>query len=615
VSKVIGIDLGTTNSCVAVMEGGEAVVIPNPEGARTTPSVVGFKKDGERIVGETAKRQAITNPDRTISSVKRHMGTNHKESIDGKDYSPQEISAMILQKLKSDAEAYLGQTVTQAVITVPAYFNDSQRQATKDAGKIAGLEVLRIVNEPTAAALAYGLEKSEDQTILVYDLGGGTFDVSILELGDGFFEVKATSGDNKLGGDDFDQVVMDHLVSEFKKEQGIDLSKDKSAVQRLKDAAEKAKKELSGVLTTTISLPFITVVDGVPQHLEINLTRAKFDELTAGLVERTLGPTRQALSDAGMTPADLTRIVLVGGSTRIPAVQDAIKKLTGKDPHKGVNPDEVVALGAAVQAGVLTGDVKDVVLLDVTPLSLGIETAGGVFTKMIERNTTIPTSKSQVFSTFADNQPSVEIHVLQGERQMANGNKTLGRFMLNEIPPAPRGVPQIEVSFDIDANGIVNVSATDKGTNKSQKITITSSSGLSDAEVEQMMKDAELHAEEDRKRKELVEAKNSADQLVYSTEKVIKDLGDKADASEVEKANEAKDKVKAALETDNLEEINAATEALTEIVQQLSMKLYEQAAQAEQGAEGGAGAAEGAPKKDNVVDADYEVVDEDKNKG
>lgn len=614
VSKVIGIDLGTTNSCVAVMEGGEAVVIPNPEGARTTPSVVGFKKDGERIVGETAKRQAITNPDRTIASIKRHMGTNHKESIDGKDYSAQEISAMILQKLKSDAEAYLGQPVTQAVITVPAYFNDSQRQATKDAGKIAGLEVLRIVNEPTAAALAYGLEKSEDQTILVYDLGGGTFDVSILELGDGFFEVKATSGDNRLGGDDFDQVVMDYLVAEFKKEQGIDLSKDKAAVQRLKDAAEKAKKELSGVLTTTVSLPFITVVDGVPQHLEVNLTRAKFDELTAGLVERTLGPTRQALSDAGMTPADLNRIVLVGGSTRIPAVQDAIKKLTGKEPHKGVNPDEVVALGAAVQAGVLTGDVKDVVLLDVTPLSLGIETAGGVFTKMIERNTTIPTSKSQVFSTFADNQPSVEIHVLQGERQMANGNKTLGRFMLNEIPPAPRGVPQIEVTFDIDANGIVNVSATDKGTNKSQKITITSSSGLSDAEVEQMMKDAELHAEEDRKRKELVEAKNSADQLVYSTDKVIKDLGDKADASEVDKANAAKDKLKAALETDNLEEINAATEALTEIVQQLSVKLYEQAAQAEQGADGGQGASEGA-KKDNVVDADYEVVDDEKNQG
>lgn len=614
-SKVIGIDLGTTNSCVAVMEGGEAVVIPNPEGARTTPSVVGFKKDGERIVGETAKRQAITNPDRTIASIKRHMGTNHKESIDGKDYSAQEISAMILQKLKSDAEAYLGQTVTQAVITVPAYFNDSQRQATKDAGKIAGLEVLRIVNEPTAAALAYGLEKSEDQTILVYDLGGGTFDVSILELGDGFFEVKATSGDNRLGGDDFDQLVMDYLVAEFKKEQGIDLSKDKAAVQRLKDAAEKAKKELSGVLTTTVSLPFITVVDGVPQHLEVNLTRAKFDELTASLVERTLGPTRQALSDAGMTPADLNRIVLVGGSTRIPAVQDAIKKLTGKEPHKGVNPDEVVALGAAVQAGVLTGDVKDVVLLDVTPLSLGIETAGGVFTKMIERNTTIPTSKSQVFSTFADNQPSVEIHVLQGERQMANGNKTLGRFMLNEIPPAPRGVPQIEVTFDIDANGIVNVSATDKGTNKSQKITITSSSGLSDAEVEQMMKDAELHAEEDRKRKELVEAKNNADQLVYSTDKVIKDLADKVDASEIDKANEAKDKVKAALETDNLEEINAATEALNEIVQQLSVKLYEQAAQAEQGAEAGQGAPEGNAKKDNVVDADYEVVDDEKNQG
>ncbi|AIQ65067.1 molecular chaperone DnaK [Paenibacillus stellifer] len=615
-SKVIGIDLGTTNSCVAVMEGGEAVVIPNPEGARTTPSVVGFKKDGERIVGETAKRQAITNPDRTIISIKRHMGSNHKENIDDKEYSPQEISAMILQKLKSDAEAYLGQTVTQAVITVPAYFNDSQRQATKDAGKIAGLEVLRIVNEPTAAALAYGLEKSEDQTILVYDLGGGTFDVSILELGDGFFEVKATSGDNRLGGDDFDQKIIDFLVAEFKKEQGIDLSKDKAAVQRLKDAAEKAKKELSGVLTTTVSLPFITVVDGVPQHLEVNLTRAKFDELTADLVERTLGPTRQALSDAGMTPADLDKIVLVGGSTRIPAVQEAIKKLTGKEPHKGVNPDEVVALGAAVQAGVLTGDVKDVVLLDVTPLSLGIETAGGVFTKMIDRNTTIPTSKSQVFSTFADNQPSVEIHVLQGERQMANGNKTLGRFMLSDIPPAPRGVPQIEVTFDIDANGIVNVSATDKGTGKSQKITITSSGGLSDSDIEQMMKDAELHAEEDRKRKELVEAKNNADQLVYSTDKVIKDLGDKVDASEIEKANQAKDKVKTALESDNLDEINAATAELTEIVQQLSVKLYEQAAQAQQGAEGAADAGAGAgANKDNVVDADYEVVDDEKNQG
>ncbi|OAX47274.1 molecular chaperone DnaK [Paenibacillus sp. AD87] len=610
-SKVIGIDLGTTNSCVAVMEGGEAVVIPNPEGARTTPSVVGFKKDGERVVGETAKRQAITNPDRTIMSIKRHMGTSHKETIDSKDYSPQEISAIILQKLKSDAEAYLGQTVTQAVITVPAYFNDSQRQATKDAGKIAGLEVLRIVNEPTAAALAYGMEKSEDQTILVYDLGGGTFDVSILELGDGFFEVKATSGDNQLGGDDFDQVIIDYLVSEFKKDQGIDLSKDKAAVQRLKDAAEKAKKELSGVLTTTISLPFITVADGVPQHLELNLSRAKFEEISTGLVERTLEPTRRALSDAGMTANDIDKIVLVGGSTRIPAVQEAIKKLTGKEPHKGVNPDEVVALGAAVQAGVLTGDVKDVVLLDVTPLSLGIETAGGVFTKMIERNTTIPTSKSQVFSTYADNQPSVEIHVLQGEREMAAGNKSLGRFMLGDIPPAPRGVPQIEVSFDIDANGIVNVSATDKGTNKTQKITITSSSGLSDAEVEQMMKDAELHAEEDKKRKELVEAKNSADQLIYSVDKTIKDLGEKADAGEVEKANAAKEKLQGVLASDNLEDIKAATEELTEIVQQLSVKLYEQAQAQEQAAQG-AEEQQGSAKRDNVVDADYEVVDEDK---
>lgn len=609
-SKVIGIDLGTTNSCVAVMEGGEAVVIPNPEGARTTPSVVGFKKDGERIVGETAKRQAITNPDRTIMSVKRHMGTNHKETIDSKDFTPQEISAIILQKLKSDAEAYLGQTVTQAVITVPAYFNDSQRQATKDAGKIAGLEVLRIVNEPTAAALAYGLEKAEDQTILVYDLGGGTFDVSILELGDGFFEVKATSGDNNLGGDDFDQKIIDYLVAEFKKDQGIDLSKDKAAVQRLKDAAEKAKKELSGVLTTTISLPFITVVDGVPQHLEINLTRAKFEELTADLVERTMGPTRRALSDAGMTSADIHRIVLVGGSTRIPAVQEAIKKLTGKDPHKGVNPDEVVALGAAVQAGVLTGDVKDVVLLDVTPLSLGIETAGGVFTKMIERNTTIPTSKSQVYSTYADNQPSVEIHVLQGEREMAAGNKTLGRFMLGDIPLAPRGVPQIEVTFDIDANGIVNVSATDKGTGKSQKITITSSSGLSDDEVEKMMKDAELHAEEDKKRKELVEAKNNGDQLIYSVDKTLKDLGDKVDAAETENANAAKEELKKALESDDLDVINAASEKLTEIVQQLSVKLYEQAAQA--GEQAGAPEGEAAGGRDNVVDADYEVVDEDK---
>jgi molecular chaperone DnaK len=610
-SKVIGIDLGTTNSCVAVMEGGEAVVIPNPEGNRTTPSVVGFKKDGERVVGETAKRQAITNPDKTISSIKRHIGTNHKEHIDGKDYTPQEISAIILQKLKADAEAYLGQTVTQAVITVPAYFNDSQRQATKDAGKIAGLEVLRIVNEPTAAALAYGLEKTEDQTILVYDLGGGTFDVSILELGDGFFEVKATSGDNKLGGDDFDQVIIDYLVAEFKKEQGIDLSKDKAAVQRLKDAAEKAKKELSGVLTTTVSLPFITVADGVPQHLELNLTRAKFEEISASLVERTLGPTRQALTDSGLSTSQIDKVVLVGGSTRIPAVVEAIKKLTGKEPHKGVNPDEVVALGAAVQAGVLTGEVKDVVLLDVTPLSLGIETAGGVFTKMIDRNTTIPTTKSQVYSTYADNQTSVEIHVLQGERSMASGNKTLGRFMLGDIPPAPRGVPQIEVSFDIDANGIVNVSALDKGTGKSQKITITSSSGLSDAEVEQMVKDAEAHAEEDRTRKELVEARNEADQLVYSVDKTIKDLGDKVDQGEIDKANAAKEKVTAALAGNELEAIKKATEELTEVIQQLSVKLYEQAAQA-QGAEGDAGAGEAPKGRENVVDADYEVVDEPK---
>ncbi|XID95398.1 molecular chaperone DnaK [Paenibacillaceae bacterium WGS1546] len=613
-SKVIGIDLGTTNSCVAVMEGGEAVVIPNAEGNRTTPSVVGFKKDGERVVGETAKRQAITNPDRTVISIKRHMGSSHKETIEGKAYSAPEISAIILQKLKADAEAYLGQPVTQAVITVPAYFNDSQRQATKDAGNIAGLEVLRIVNEPTAAALAYGFEKQEDQTILVFDLGGGTFDVSILELGDGFFEVKATSGDNHLGGDDFDQAIMEWLAGEFKKEHGIDLLKDKAAVQRLKDAAEKAKKELSGVVSTTISLPFITVVDGVPQHLELNLSRSKFDELTAALVERTMGPTRQALSDAGMTSSDIDKVVLVGGSTRIPAVQDAIKKLTGKDPHKGVNPDEVVALGAAVQAGVLTGEVKDVVLLDVTPLSLGIETAGGVLTKMIDRNTTIPTSKSQVFSTYADMQTQVEIHVLQGERAMAKDNKTLGRFILSEIPAAPRGVPQIEVTFDIDANGIVNVSALDKGTGKTQKITITSSGGLSKEDIERMQKEAELHAEEDKARRELVEAKNSADQLIYSVDKTIKDLGDKVDAGEVDKANAAKEKLTAAVASDNLEEIRKASEELTEIVQQLSVKLYEQAAQqgqAGQGAAGDAGAGAG-PAKDNVVDADYEVVDDDK---
>lgn len=608
-SRVIGIDLGTTNSCVAVMEGGEPVVIANAEGNRTTPSVVA-SKNGERIVGEAAKRQAITNPDNTIMSVKRHMGTNHKENMEGTDYTPEQISAMILQKLKTDAEAYLGETVTQAVITVPAYFNDSQRQATKDAGKIAGLEVLRIVNEPTAAALAYGMEKSEDQTVLVFDLGGGTFDVSILELSEGFFEVKATSGDNKLGGDDFDQVVMDYLVSEFKKEHGIDLSKDRMAQQRLKDAAEKAKKDLSGVLTTTISLPFITADATGPKHLELNLTRAKFEELSANLVERTMGPTRQALQDAGLTPNEIDRVVLVGGSTRIPAVQEAIKKFTGKEPHKGVNPDEVVALGAAVQAGVLTGDVKDVVLLDVTPLSLGIETLGGVFTKLIDRNTTIPTSKSQVFSTAADNQTSVEIHVLQGERQMAADNKTLGRFNLSDIPPAPRGIPQIEVSFDIDANGIVNVRAKDLGTGKEQRITITSNTGLSDDDIERMVKEAELNAEADKKRKEEVEVRNEADQLVFTTEKTLKDVEGKVDQAEIDSANQAKDKVKKALEGGNIEEIKSAKDELSAIIQQISMKLYEQAAQAA-GAQSGAGA-EGEAKKDNVVDADYEVVDDKK---
>lgn len=607
-SRVIGIDLGTTNSCVAVMEGGEPVVIANAEGNRTTPSVVAFK-NGERIVGEAAKRQAITNPDNTVISIKRHMGSTYKETLEGNQYTPEQISAMILQKLKADAEAYLGQSVTQAVITVPAYFNDSQRQATKDAGKIAGLEVLRIVNEPTAAALAYGMEKTEDQTVLVFDLGGGTFDVSILELSDGFFEVKATSGDNKLGGDDFDDVIMNYLVSEFKKEHGIDLSKDRMAQQRLKDAAEKAKKDLSGVLTTTISLPFITADATGPKHLEMNLTRAKFEELSAELVERTMGPTRQALKDAGLTPSELDRVILVGGSTRIPAVQEAIKKFTGKEPHKGVNPDEVVALGAAVQAGVLTGDVKDVVLLDVTPLSLGIETLGGVFTKLIDRNTTIPTSKSQVFSTAADNQTSVEIHVLQGERQMASDNKSLGRFNLSDIPPAPRGIPQIEVSFDIDANGIVNVRAKDLGTGKEQRITITSNSGLSDEEIDRMVKDAELNAEADKQRKEQVEVRNEADQLVFTTEKTLKEVEGKIDQAEIDRANAAKDKVKAALEGGNIEEIKTAKDELSEIIQQISVKLYEQAAQA-QAAQGGAEGQE--PKKDNVVDADYEVVDDKK---
>ena len=584
-SKIIGIDLGTTNSCVAVLEGGEPKIVPNPEGNRTTPSVVSFK-NGERQVGEVAKRQAVTNPN-TVMSVKRHMGTSYKVEVEGKEYSPQEISAIILQNLKATAESYLGEEVTRAVITVPAYFNDAERQATKDAGKIAGLEVERIINEPTAAALAYGLDKTdEDQTVLVYDLGGGTFDVSILELGDGVFEVKSTAGDNRLGGDDFDQVIIDYLVSEFRKENGIDLSKDKMAVQRLKDAAEKAKKDLSGVTSTQISLPFITAGEAGPLHLEVTLTRAKFEELSSSLVERTMGPTRQALSDAGLSTSEIDRVILVGGSTRIPAVQEAIKKATGKEPHKGVNPDEVVAMGAAIQGGVITGDVKDVVLLDVTPLSLGIETMGGVFTKLIDRNTTIPTSKSQVFSTAADNQTAVDIHVLQGERPMATDNKTLGRFQLTDIPPAPRGIPQIEVSFDIDKNGIVNVRAKDLGTNKEQTITIKSSTGLSDEEIEKMVKEAEANAEADKKRKEEVELRNEADQLVFTTEKTLKDLEGKVDEAEVTKANEAKDALKAAIEKNDLEEIRTKKDALQEIVQNLSVKLYEEAAKQAQAAQG-----------------------------
>ncbi|MCM3788479.1 molecular chaperone DnaK [Domibacillus indicus] len=608
-SKIIGIDLGTTNSCVAVLEGGEAKVIPNPEGNRTTPSVVAFKND-ERQVGEVAKRQAITNPN-TIISIKRHMGTTHKETIDGKEYSPQEISAMILQHLKAYAEDYLGEKVDKAVITVPAYFNDAERQATKDAGKIAGLEVERIINEPTAAALAYGMDKTDqDQTILVYDLGGGTFDVSILELGDGVFEVLSTAGDNRLGGDDFDEVIIDYLVNEFKKENGIDLSKDKMAMQRLKDAAEKAKKDLSGVTSTQISLPFITAGEAGPLHLETTLTRAKFDELSSNLVERTMGPVRQALQDAGKTNADIDKVILVGGSTRIPAVQEAIKKQTGKEPHKGVNPDEVVAMGAAIQGGVLTGDVKDVVLLDVTPLSLGIETMGGVFTKLIDRNTTIPTSKSQVFSTAADNQPAVDIHVLQGERPMSADNKTLGRFQLTDIPPAPRGVPQIEVTFDIDKNGIVNVKAKDLGTQKEQAITIQSSSGLSDEEIERMVKEAEENADADKQRKEEVELRNEADQLVFTTEKTVKELEGKVDEAELQKATEAKDALKEAIEKGDLEEIRTKRDALNEIVQALSMKLYEEAAKAAQAQQG----AEGAAKDDGVVDAEFEEVDDSKDK-
>ncbi|MEN2765937.1 molecular chaperone DnaK [Ornithinibacillus xuwenensis] len=609
-SKIIGIDLGTTNSCVAVMEGGEAVVIPNPEGNRTTPSAVAFK-NGERQVGEVAKRQSITNPN-TILSIKRHMGTDYQVNVENKDYTPQEVSAIILQHLKSYAEDYIGEKVEKAVITVPAYFNDAERQATKDAGRIAGLEVERIINEPTAAALAYGIDKSEqDQTILVYDLGGGTFDVSILDIGDGTFEVIATAGDNRLGGDDFDNVIIDYLVQEFKKENGIDLSKDKMAMQRLKDAAEKAKKDLSGVAQTQISLPFITAGEAGPLHLETNLTRAKFEELSSELVERTMVPTRKALRDADLSASDIDKVILVGGSTRIPAVQEAIKRETGKEPSKGVNPDEVVALGAAIQGGVLQGDVKDVVLLDVTPLSLGIETMGGVFTKLIERNTTIPTSHSQVFSTAADSQTAVDIHVLQGEREMAADNKTLGRFQLTDIPPAPRGVPQIEVSFDIDSNGIVNVRAKDMGTNKEQSITIKSSSGLSDEEVDRMVKEAEENADADKKRREEVELRNEADQLIFTTDKTIKDLADKVSEEEKQKAESAKDELKKALEADDLDQIKAKKEALQEQVQQLSVKLYEQMAQENQAAQG----QEGQNDADDVVDADYqEVDDEEKNK-
>ncbi len=603
-SKIIGIDLGTTNSCVAVLEGGEPKVIPNPEGNRTAPSVVSFK-NGERQVGEVAKRQAITNLN-TIMSVKRYIGTNHKVTAEGKEYTPQEISAMILQYLKSYAEAYIGEPVTRAVITVPAYFNDAQRQATKDAGKIAGLEVERIINEPTAAALAYGLEKTDqDQTILVYDLGGGTFDVSILEIGDGVFEVKATAGDNQLGGDDFDQIVMDYLVEQFKKENSIDLSKDKMAMQRLKDAAEKAKKDLSGVTQTQISLPFISAGSEGPLHMEMTLTRAKFDEITAKLVERTIGPVRQALKDSGLTASQIDRVILVGGSTRIPAVQESIKKETGQEPHKGVNPDEVVALGAAIQGGVISGDVKDIVLLDVTPLSLGIETMGGVFTKLIDRNTTIPTSKSQTFSTAADSQTAVDIHVLQGERMMSADNKTLGRFQLADIPPAPRGVPQIEVSFDIDANGIVNVRAKDLGTNKEQSITIKSSTGLSDEEVEKMVREAESNAEADKQRKEEVDTRNEADQLVFQTDKLLKDVEGKVDEAEIQKVTEAQTELKAAIEKNDLAEIRTKKDTLQEAMQQLSVKLYEQAAAQAQSQQGNAEGGETKADDDNIVDAEY----------
>lgn len=607
-AKVIGIDLGTTNSCVAVLEGGEPVIIPNAEGNRTTPSIVGFSKNGERLVGQIAKRQAITNPDRTVLSVKREMGTNHKNVIDGKTYTPPEISAIILSKLKQDAEAYLGEPVSQAVITVPAYFSDSQRQATKDAGKIAGLEVLRIINEPTAAALSYGLDKEDNQKILVFDLGGGTFDVSILELGDGVFEVLATSGNNRLGGDDFDARVMDYMVEEFKKEQGIDLKNDKMAIQRLKEAAEKAKIELSSVVQSNINLPFITADASGPKHLDMTITRAKFDELTHDLVEATMGPARKALSDAGLDVDKLNKVILVGGSTRIPSVQEAVKKLTGKEPYKGINPDECVALGAAIQAAVLTGEVKDVLLLDVTPLSLGIETLGGVSTKLIERNTTIPTKKSQIFSTAADGQTSVEIHVLQGEREMASYNKTLGRFQLTGIPPAPRGVPQIEVTFDIDANGIVHVSAKDLGTGNEQKVTITASSNLSKDDIDKAVKEAEKYEQEDKARKEEVETRNQADSLVYQTEKSLKELGDKLSSEDKQKIEGELNHLKEALKGTDLESIKSATEQLTKVFYDISAKVYQAA-----GGQGAPGAenSTGTQNEDGTINADYKV-DEDK---
>ncbi len=608
--KIIGIDLGTTNSCVAVMEGGEPVVITNAEGNRTTPSVVAFTKDGERLVGEVAKRQAVTNPDRTIISIKRHMGKDYKKVIDGKEYTPQEISAMILQKIKADAESYLGETITDAVITVPAYFTDSQRQATKDAGRIAGLNVKRIINEPTAAALAYGLDKTEGhQKIMVFDLGGGTFDVSILDVGDGVFEVLATRGNNNLGGDDFDQAIIDYVAEEFKKEHGIDLREDSMALQRLKEAAEKAKKELSTTMTTNINLPFVTATAAGPLHLNMDLTRAKFNELTEHLVEKTMEPVKLALEDAGLKASDIDKVLLVGGSTRIPAVQEAVKRLTGKTPQKDINPDECVAIGAAIQGGVLSGEVKDLLLLDVTPLSLGIETLGGVTTKIIERNTTIPTRKSQIFSTAADNQTSVEIHVVQGERQFAKDNTTLGRFILDGIPPAPRGVPQIEVTFDIDANGIVNVSAKDLGTGREQKITITSSTNLTEEEIQEKIKEAERYAEEDRKRKEAVEIRNNADTMVYQTEKTLKELEGKISDSEKKKVQEKLDQLKKALEGDNVEEIKAKTEELSQEFYSISQKLYQQANT--QGTQTGAAGTEANKKDDDVVDADYEVMDDD----